>query len=117
MKNYIEFLLCDVSADIEYTIQVPEDTPAGEVAKLLAPHLKRCIIRDVTVKEGPDGDRMDECMEIVFNTTHPCEGITEEDAARIISELKEDGWDVPDILTPALFVELYNDLEPEGEDE
>ena len=42
--------------------------------------------------------------------------MTIEDAARILCELKADGWDVPLMPTPSLFLELYKDLEPEEEE-
>lgn len=117
MNNFIEFLMLDPGPGMEYTITVPSDMSAGDLAALLMPHMSRCIVSDISVKDVPQEDHMDECMDIVFNTTGPGDDITEKDAERIINDLKNDGWDIPDMLTPSLFVELYNDLEPEEEDE
>ena len=117
MNKFVEFLLLDVAPGIEYTISVPADMPVGEVAELLRPHTDKCIISDVSVTEKPNESRLEECIDIVFNTTNPGDDITEKDAERIINELKDDGWDIPKELTPALFIELFDDLEPEEEDE
>ena len=112
MKNYIEFLMLDVSPGIDYTITVPDDMPAGELARILLPHMQRCTISNVTVRDCPKDNRLDECMDLVFNATDPGEHMTEADAEATIARLKNEGWDVPEMLTPALFLELYNDLEP-----
>ena len=114
--NYIEFLMLNVEPDIEYTITVPADMPAGELAELLMPHMNRSIISNVSIKEGSKDNRLDECMDLVFNFSDPCMNLSEEDAADIIRKMKDDGINVPDMLTPSLFLELYNDLEPEEED-
>lgn len=115
--KYIEFHMLDVAPNIEYTVTVPSDMTAGEVAKLLMPHMKRSIVSDVREAGGPSDSRLDECMDLVFNFSDPCMNLTEEDAAGIIQKMKDDGIDVPEMLTPFLFLELYNDLEPEKGDD
>lgn len=115
MRTYIEFLLLTVETGEEFTITVPSDTTASELANLLMPHMKKSIVSNVSVKEGAEANQLDECVEIVFNFTDPLQGITETEAERIISGLKKDGMIIPDRLTPSLFVEIYNTLEPEKE--
>lgn len=69
------------------------------------------ITRDTTEEQ------LGECMDIVMNTTSPGEEMDFERAGAIISQLEADEWDLPEILTPQLFVELYNDLESNEEEE
>ena len=55
-------------------------------------------------------------VDIVMSMTEPGEDLTEEDAGRIISEARANGWNVPPCLTPSLFLEIYADLEPTEEE-
>jgi hypothetical protein len=117
MINYVNFHMLNGEQKIEFTIQIPANMVASDVANLLAPHMGKCIVTNVTTVETPDDETLEECMSIVFDSTNPGEGLTEDDAARIIAKLKSEDWEIPDMLTPSLFIELYNDLEPLDEDE
>ena len=56
------------------------------------------IVRDIT-----DGD--------------PLADLTEEDAVRLIAKAHDLGYDIPDILTPDLFIAIFEFLKPEQEEE
>lgn len=60
---------------------------------------------------------LEECMEFVFNNTDPGEDFNEETAAEYLRLCKDTGIEIPDMMTPELFVELYNDLDYEEEDD
>lgn len=57
------------------------------------------------------------CDEIVRNTTDgdPLADLTCEDAQERMSTAIEMGYDIPQMLTPEFFLELYNDMKPEEE--
>ena len=93
----------------------PEEVVPTIWVNLIAPGVVLTNVKQKGVTAEP-ADRLEECMEIVLSTTNPCEKLAMEDAARILCELKADGWDIPLMLTPSLFLELYNDLEPEEEE-
>lgn len=56
------------------------------------------IVRDIT-----DGD--------------PLADLTEEDAVQLIEKARAQGYDVPDILTPDLFLALFEFMKPEPEED
>lgn len=95
------------NSTVTYSVIAPDDTRSTVTVSLVH------VIETAEQK----ADRYDECVGIVFNATDPLQDITEAKAEQIISCLKKDGLDVPDMLTPSLFVEIYNDLEPDQEDE
>lgn len=115
MKKYIEFLMLTPETAHEYTITVPADTTAEELAEHLMPLMKKSVVSDISVKEVTTDDQYDECVELVFNNTDPCKTLNEADAEQIIAQLKDKGYTIPEMLTPELFVEIYNGLEPENE--
>ena len=47
----------------------------------------------------------------------PLAPITEADAVQLIAEAEELGYEIPDCLTPDLFVAIHEFLKPEEEDE
>lgn len=57
--------------------------------------------------------------EIVRNITDgdPLADLTEADAIRLIQKARDEGYDVPDILTPDLFLAIFEFMKPEPEEE
>ena len=59
----------------------------------------------------------DDPIEMLMNMTDPGEGWTVEDAGHILSEAEAQGWHLDPTLTPEDILAMYNDLEPEEEEE
>ena len=63
--------------------------------------------------------RLDEELRaIVFDMTDddPLADLSEADAERLIAEAQDLGYELADILTPELFLEIYNSMKPEEEE-
>ena len=60
-------------------------------------------------------DIYDDPFDMLMNTTNPGEGWTIEDAGRCLSEAEANGWKFPNYVTPQFILDLYNDMEKEGE--
>ena len=58
----------------------------------------------------------DDPIEMLMNMTDPGEIRTVEDATKILSEAEANGWNLAPDITPAVLLEIYNDMEPEKED-
>ena len=124
MKTMIDFMLLVPSMDYEITVSFPENMTIKEVADMLSPLMQRAVVSNVTVRKPSDHsepaeerDDLDACIEIVMDTTNPGTGLTIQDARRIIRNLRLNGDDVPDMLTPEVFLDLYNTLEESDEEE
>lgn len=59
----------------------------------------------------------DDPLTMLLNTTEPGEQWTIEDAGHVLSEAEAHGWHFPPSITPEDILAIYNDLEPEKEDE
>lgn len=58
----------------------------------------------------------DDPIEMLMNMTDPGEIRTVEDATKILSEAEANGWHLAPDITPAVLMEIYNDMEPEKEE-
>lgn len=56
MKRYIEFLMLTPETAHEYTITVPADTTAEELAEHLMPLMKKSVVSDISVRECQQED-------------------------------------------------------------
>ena len=59
----------------------------------------------------------DDMIDLVMNMTDPCTGLTLAEAEKLLSQAEADGWTIPIGFTPQDFLDIYNDLEPEEEDD
>lgn len=61
-------------------------------------------------------DIYDDPIEMLMNTTNPGKAWTLEDAGTCLSEAEANGWKFPDYVDPQFILDLYNDMEPEGDE-
>ena len=59
----------------------------------------------------------DDPFEIVMNMTDPGLELTHDQAEELISQAEANGWTLPIGFDADMFLEIYNDCEPEEEDE
>ena len=115
-KPFVKFTMLDVEPGREFTLTFPSDGKASDLAKVLAPHMKNCIISNVSEADEADNQRdFDLCWDIVWNVTDgdPLADLTEDDAVRLIKEAQDEGYTIPSILTPELFLELFDTMKGE----
>ena len=67
MKKTVDFLMLTVETGHEYTVSVPESTPAGDLAKILAPLMRKSIVSDVTVRSEAETNNNDALTVRIFN--------------------------------------------------
>lgn len=67
MKKTVDFLMLTVETGHEYTVSVPESTPAGNLAKILAPLMRKSIVSDVTVRSEAETNNNDAFTVRIFN--------------------------------------------------
>ena len=63
-----------------------------------------------------DADTLEYVKGLVWNMTDddPLADLTESDAENLIQLARSEyGYSIPEILTPTLFLELYEDMKPE----
>ena len=97
------------------TTTIEAGNPSDFIDMILEHFDRTMVITEIT-KDTTD-EQLDYCMEIVMNATNPGEEMTFERAGTIIGQLEANGFDLPEILTPELFIELYYDLENQEGDE
>lgn len=59
----------------------------------------------------------DDPIDMLMNTTNPGQAWTIEDAGRCLSEAEANGWKFAPNVDPQYILDLYNDMEPEEEEE
>ena len=59
----------------------------------------------------------DDMVQLIAEWTEPFMNLTEEDAGQMMSEMEANGYTLPIGFTPKDFIEVYNDLEQEEDDE
>ena len=59
----------------------------------------------------------DDPFDIVMNMTNPGLDLTLEQAEELVSQAEANGWSLPIGFDAEMFLDIYNDLEPEEEDE
>lgn len=59
----------------------------------------------------------DDISQLIMEWTEPGQNLTEEDAGRIMGDMEASGYTLPIGFTPKDFIEVYNDCEPEGDDD
>lgn len=59
----------------------------------------------------------DDPVDIVMNMTDPGLELTHEQAEELISQAESNGWTIPIGFDADMFLSIYNDLEPEEEDD
>lgn len=59
----------------------------------------------------------DDMVEVIMNMTNPGDQLSIEDAEKLLSQAEADGWVIPIGFTPQDFLDIYNDLNNEEEDE
>lgn len=114
MSKFVKFTMLDVEPGRDFALTFPSDGKVGDLAKLLAPHMRHCIISDVSTTDEADNKQeiFDLCWDIVWNVTDgdPLADLTEDDAVRLIKEAQDEGYTIPSILTPTLFLELFDTM-------
>lgn len=59
----------------------------------------------------------DDMVEVIMNMTDPGHQMSVEEAEKLLSQAEADGWTIPIGFTPQDFLDIYNDLNNEEEDE
>ena len=112
MNKYVKFDMLNPAVDHEFTITVPYDSKVGNLAAILAPHMNHCVVSNVSITNDESESAYDECYEIVWNVTDgdPLADLTEVDALGLISKARDMGYTIPLMLTPKLFLELFETM-------
>ena len=113
----LEFLKVEEGDTVLLTI--PEDSTAEDVAYIIRDYLHEnpgTVLTEVYIDHSFHR-KYDDPIDMLMNMTNPCEGWTVEDAKHIMSEAEAQGWHLDPQLTPEDILDIYNDLEPEEEDD
>ena len=113
----LEFL--KVKEGTETLVTVPEDSTAEDLARIIRDTLR---INPGTVLTNTYIDhsfhrRYDDPIDMLMNMTNPGEDWTLEDAGHILGEAVAQGWNFSPDVDPQMILDIYNDLEPEKEDD
>lgn len=96
----------DCNADLSCTFQYPFESTAV-IAFLIS--LESTVVRLLNIYDDP--------LNMLMNTTNPGQAWTIEDAGRCLSEAEANGWKFAPNVDPQYILDLYNDMEPEEEED
>lgn len=96
----------DCNADLSCTFQYPFESKAV-TAFLIS--LESTVVRLLNIYDDP--------LYMLMNTTEPGQAWTLEDAGQCLSEAEANGWKFAPDVDPQYILDLYNDMEPEEEEE
>lgn len=107
----IEFTFLNVEAGTTQTVTVPTDANRVDIARIIRTYMTGSVV--MTGVSMTEFGYYDDAYDIVRDMTDgdPLSDMTEERAAQLIGLAPGLGYEVPDILTPELFLEIYYDLQ------
>ena len=62
-KPFVKFTMLDVEPGREFTLTFPSDGKASDLTKVLAPHMKNCIISNVSESDETDNQMDSELFD------------------------------------------------------
>lgn len=113
----IEITFLNVLEGKDVPVTIDSDATALSLASLIKALTDHGHIVSGVSFIKDDAAGYDDPLDILMNTTNPCEDWTIEDATRVLSEAEANGWNFAPNVTPQFILDLYNDMEPEKEDE
>ena len=118
----LEFLKVDEGETTLVTI--PAECDREEFARIIRHYLHdgRTVLTDCHIDHEfrqvePDREEYDDPIDMVMSMTDPGEDWTLEDAGHILGEAIAQGWHFAPDVDAQFILDIYNDLEPEEEDE
>ena len=94
--------ICEAVYQLEYVGEETFDSMADAISYATK------LIHDIKTYDDP--------IDMLMNTTNPGEAWTIEDAGECLSEAEANGWKFPPYVDPQFILDLYNDMEPKGEE-
>ena len=94
----------------EKAMHKPSELSMEEMLQITIAELKEVMISN-------SAPLYDDPIEFMMEMTEPCNGLTLEEAEKLLGDSIGIGWHLPPWVTAEVLMEIYEDLEPTDEEE